>query len=72
VSERCEYPLGAPENPVSYADIEAKFRTYAPGRLSAAQVEATLQAVARLETLPSARTLIAGLRPAKLRDAQVA
>jgi 2-methylcitrate dehydratase len=72
VSEKCEYPLGAPENPVSYADIEAKFRTYAPARLSAAQVEATLQAVARIEEIPSARAFVAGLRPAILRDAQVA
>ncbi len=72
VSAKCEHPLGAPENPVSYEDIENKFRTYAPSRLSPAQVEATLDAVAHLEDLKSARTLIDGLRPGKGRTAQVA
>ena len=72
VSAKCEHPLGAPENPVSYEDIETKFRTYAPSRLSPAQVEATLDAVAHLEELKSARTLIDGLRPGKGRKAQVA
>jgi 2-methylcitrate dehydratase PrpD len=72
VSAKCEFPRGAPENPVSYADIEAKFRTYAPTRLSAAQVEATLAAVRTLEDLPSARTLIDGLRPGRGKKAKVA
>jgi len=62
IAAKCEFPRGAPENPVSYADIEAKFRTYAPGRLAPAQVEKTLDAVRNLENLPSARAFVAGLR----------
>ncbi len=33
LSARCEHPLGAFENPVSRAQIEQKFRTYAQGFL---------------------------------------
>jgi 2-methylcitrate dehydratase PrpD len=62
LAERCEHPRGAPENPVAFADIEAKFRTYAGTRLAPAQVESTLDAVCRLEDLPDARILVDGLR----------
>lgn len=72
LSAKCEHPRGAPENPVSYADIEAKFRTYAPSRLAAAQVETVLETVAHIEDLASARTLIDALRPGKRRKAKVA
>ena len=33
LSARCEHPLGARENPMSRAQIEQKFRTYAEGFL---------------------------------------
>jgi 2-methylcitrate dehydratase PrpD len=72
LSAKCEHPRGAPENPVSYADIERKFRTYAPSRLSGAQVETVLETVAHIEDLASARTLIDALRPGKRRKARVA
>ena len=62
LSARCEHPRGSPENRLSRAQIEAKFRTYARGRLSDAQVEDVIAAVVRLEALPSARTLMDSLR----------
>jgi 2-methylcitrate dehydratase PrpD len=62
LSARCEHPRGSPENRLSRAQIEAKFRTYAKGRLSDAQVEDVIAAVVRLEALPSARTLMDSLR----------
>jgi 2-methylcitrate dehydratase PrpD len=59
---RCEHPRGAPENPLSWAELERKFRTYARGRLSDARTEETLRLVSALETLPSTRTLLDLLR----------
>ena len=61
-SARCDQPLGAPENKLSRAQIEAKFRTYARARLSERRVEEVIDAVARLEHLGSVRTLMDTLR----------
>src|SRR5262249_29866870 len=61
-SSRCDQPLGAPENRLSRSQIEAKFRTYAPGRLSQPQIEDVIGAVAGLEHLVSIRPLMAMLR----------
>lgn len=55
---RCDYPLGAPENPVTQQQIEDKFRTYAGTRLTDTQVEGAIDAVNKLETLDSAMTLV--------------
>jgi 2-methylcitrate dehydratase PrpD len=55
---RCEYPLGAPENPVTRQQIEDKFRTYAQTRLPSSQVEGVIEAVNEIEKLESAETLI--------------
>ncbi len=62
---RCDTPKGAPENPLSRAEIEGKFRTYAKARLSAARVEEVIGIVARLEELGSTRTLMDALRTEK-------
>jgi 2-methylcitrate dehydratase PrpD len=62
VSARCDHPLGALENPLSRAQIEAKFRTYAKGLLLDAQVEGVIEAVDRLENLASVRNLMDMLR----------
>jgi len=59
---RCEHPKGSPENPLSRAEIEAKFRTYAKARLSEARVEEALGLVSRLEELTSSRELMDVLR----------
>jgi 2-methylcitrate dehydratase PrpD len=61
-SARCDQPLGAPENRLSRAQIEAKFRTYASGRLSQSHIEDVIGAVVRLEHLASVRTLMNMLR----------
>src|SRR5262249_58364199 len=62
LSARCTHPLGAPENRLSRAQVESKFRTYAGGRLSPAQVEGVIDAVARLEQQVSVRPLMQMLR----------
>src|SRR5687768_4838354 len=62
VSVRCEHSKGAPENPLTRAQIEEKFRTYAKGRLPAAQIEEVISTVAKLEDLKSVRRLMDILR----------
>jgi 2-methylcitrate dehydratase PrpD len=62
LSARCEHPRGSYENPLTRAQIEGKFRTYAKGVLPDADVEEVIGAVNRLEDLPSARRLMDLLR----------
>lgn len=64
LSARCDFPLGAPENPVTRRQIEDKFRTYAGSRLPTANVERVIDKVNDLETLGSASELVELLRPA--------
>lgn len=65
VAVRCDHPRGSPENPLTRAQIEDKFRAYAKGRIPAAHVEEAIGAVARLEDLKSARRLMDLLRSGK-------
>ncbi len=58
----CEHPRGSFENPLTRAQIEDKFRTYAKGVLTDAHAEEVIATVARLEELPSARKLMDLLR----------
>jgi len=67
ISARCEHPRGGSENPLSRAQIEKKFRTYAPARLGDAEVEKVIAAIDRLEDFPSARSLMEILREAPRR-----
>jgi 2-methylcitrate dehydratase PrpD len=62
LSARCEHPLGAYENPLSRAQVEQKFRTYARGLLPDPLVAEVIGAVAELENLASVRTLMDMLR----------
>ena len=62
LSVRCEHPRGSPENRLTRAQIEEKFRTYARGTLPPAHVEEVIATVARLEDLKSARRLMDILR----------
>jgi 2-methylcitrate dehydratase PrpD len=62
LSMRCEHPRGSAENPLTRAQIEAKFRTYAKARLPAANVDAVIAAITRLEDFGSIRTLMDLLR----------
>jgi 2-methylcitrate dehydratase PrpD len=61
---RCEHAKGSPENPLTRAQIEDKFRIYAKGRIPAAQIEEVIGTVARLEDLKSTRRLMDILRAA--------
>jgi 2-methylcitrate dehydratase PrpD len=49
LSARCQHPLGSFENPLSRAQIEQKFRTYAAGVISDADAAAVVNAIDRLE-----------------------
>lgn len=62
LSMRCDHPRGSAENPLTRAQIEAKFRTYAKARLPAANIEAVVNAVTRLEDFGSTRKLMELLR----------
>jgi len=62
ISARCDHPKGSPENRLSRKEIEGKFRTYAKGRLSDAQVDDVIGAVFGLERLSSVRSLMDMLR----------
>jgi 2-methylcitrate dehydratase PrpD len=62
LSARCEHPRGSPENPLARGEIEAKLRTYAPDRISAAAIEEVVRAVDRLEDLALVRDLMDALR----------
>ena len=58
----CREPRGAPGNPLTQAQIEQKFRTYARARLPDTQIAQVIEMVHSLEALPSVRPLIAALR----------
>ena len=62
VKVRCDTPRGAPENRLTRSQIEAKFRTYAKGRLAAGPIEEVIATVAKLEELRDVRKLTQLLR----------
>jgi 2-methylcitrate dehydratase PrpD len=62
LKEHCLYPRGAFENPLSRADIERKFRTYATDVLGDKTTGEVIGAVTRLEELGSVRSLMELLR----------
>ena len=62
LSARCEHPLGSSENPLSRAQVEQKFRSYAAGVLPDAHIADVLKAVNRLEDFGSVRKLMELLR----------
>ena len=62
LSVRCDHPRGAPENPLTRAQIEEKFRVNARALQSAAVVEEAIGALSRLEDLNSVRWLMDLLR----------
>jgi 2-methylcitrate dehydratase PrpD len=53
-----EYNRGSAENPMSEAELRAKFDDNAAGFLSAAQRDRLAQEIARTDSLPDARTLV--------------
>jgi 2-methylcitrate dehydratase PrpD len=64
---RCDHPRGSAENPLSRAQIEGKFRTYADGALAASDIAGAIDAVGDLENLGSVRKLMDMLRAAPRR-----
>ena len=62
LTARCDYPRGGAENPLSRAQIESKFRTYAEGVLTPSAIAGTIEAVGDLENLGSVRKLMDMLR----------
>jgi 2-methylcitrate dehydratase PrpD len=67
---RCDHPRGSAENPLTRAQIEAKFRTYAKARLPASNIDAVINAVTRLEEFGSARKLMELLRAGEAQRAR--
>ena len=59
---RCDTPIGSPERPLTRAQVEGKFRTYAKARLSKSQIEDVIAAVWKLEEVGSVRSLMDLLR----------
>jgi len=68
LTARCEHPRGSPENPLSRAQIESKFRTYAENVLPSSAIAATIEAVGDLEKLTSVGQLMDMLRTAPRRS----
>ncbi len=62
LSARCDEPKGTPENRMGRAEIEAKFRKGAHGRISDAQVKSVIEMISSLEEFPSVRVLMDELR----------
>ena len=62
ISVRCDTPRGAPENRLTRAQIEAKFRTYAKRRIPAARIDEVIGTVAKLESLSDVGKLMQMLR----------
>jgi 2-methylcitrate dehydratase PrpD len=57
-SARCEHPLGSSENPLSRAQIEQKFHTYAQGAMSEAAIAEVIGAIEALEDFGSVGRLM--------------
>ena len=64
VKVRCDTPLGGPDNRLTRRQIEAKFRTYAHGRLAPQCLEEIISSVTKLEEVRDVRKLMQMLRAA--------
>ncbi len=64
LSAHCKASKGTPENPLTRAEIEDKFRRAARGRIKHAEAELVLATISRLEDLKSVRSLMDALRTA--------
>jgi len=62
LTARCEHPRGSAENPLTWAQIEGKLRTYADGVLAPAHVDEVVRMVGGLDELGSVRKLMDALR----------
>jgi 2-methylcitrate dehydratase PrpD len=62
LSADCKASKGTPENPLTRAEIEDKFRRAATGRLERAQMDLVLETISHLEELKSVRSMMDALR----------
>jgi 2-methylcitrate dehydratase PrpD len=62
VKVRSDVPRGSPEKPLTRAQLQAKFRTYARGRLDETRIGDVISSVSDLENLASVRSLMELLR----------
>ena len=62
-SARCDHAFGTPQNPLSWAQVEEKFRTYAEPALETQRTDRTIAAVGALEAFASSRELVSWLGP---------
>ncbi len=69
LSARCDHPLGAPENPLSRAQIADKLRNCAKRNFSDARIDEIVEAVEHLDDLASVRHLMHLLRATSSRAA---
>src|SRR3981081_3890487 len=67
LTARCDHPRGSAENPLSRAQIEGKFRTYADGVLTASAIAGPVAAVGGLENGGWVRNLMDRRRAAPRR-----
>ena len=64
LSAQCKASKGTPENPLTRAEIEDKFRRAAADRLEEAQVRVVLDAISHLEDQRSVRPIMEALSAA--------
>ena len=64
LTARCDHPLGCYENPLSRAQIEQKFRSYAAGAIAEPYIGEIIAAVDALENCASVRQLMDRLHAA--------
>lgn len=62
VKVRSDVPRGSPEKPLTRAQIQEKFRTYARGRLGETRIGDVISSVSDLENVASVRSLMELLR----------
>jgi 2-methylcitrate dehydratase PrpD len=72
LTARCEHPRGSAENPLTWAQIEGKLRTYADGVLAPAHVDEIVRMVSGLESLKSVAGLMDMLRASPRQAPRVA
>jgi 2-methylcitrate dehydratase PrpD len=59
--QRIEVPKGDPDLPLTWAELVAKFQDCAATVLPDGQIEEAMQHIARLEELPTLKSLMASL-----------
>ncbi|MBK18506.1 MAG: hypothetical protein CMM52_06695 [Rhodospirillaceae bacterium] len=64
ISARCDYPLGAPENPLSPEQLEEKLRICAGYCLADSKIDTLVTAINDIESISSVRDLMTMMRSA--------